>query len=532
MVAIASDTSEVLPEAFSSWKAYALHLKGQLNSSESRCKISDLRGDKLELKVADLIRRLYGPKSEKLNAAQRLLFGILEGQEALQQPPFVAQPDTSTRSSGAIRKRRGAGRRPLPENLPIRERIVDLPAEQKTGLIKIREEVSWQIEYRPSLFYRLKIVRPVYASPTRAHAPIVRAMPPQILPQAGVGPSFITHVVISKFADHLPLFRQERIDARGGIWIDRQKRNRCVEAAAELLIKVRDLGKEQVLASRYVQVDETFTKLLDPDRRGRSRDAYLWGYHAPEARTIVLEFSKSRSGSILHDFFPPDWMGILQSDGAQMYPGALKHRPNIRHFECVMHLRRKVRAAVVCNDPDALPLLKEITRLYRLETVADERGLTPVQRGYFRHAKAKPILKELHRRFLDLDRGKPLDGHLRTAVTYALKRWPRIVRYAKVGFGHVLIDQNAIERCFRPMKIGQRNWTFIGHPSAGWRSAVIYSVIGTCRLNGINPAAYIRWALPRLASRRAKNREHFDARGLLPQDFARLHRNTELAHAP
>jgi transposase len=524
MVATATSDTDVLPTGFSSWKAFALHQTRQLATSESRRKTAELRNTTLEHKVADLIRRLYGPKSEKLNPAQRLLFGILEGQEALLQPPFVAHPNTTASSSSSTRKRRGGGRRPLPDNLPIRERVLDLPAEQKAGLVKIRDEVTWQIEYRPSLFYRLKIVRPVYASPTRAHAPIVRPMPPQILPQAGVGPSFITHVVISKFADHLPLYRQERIDARGGVWIDRQKRNRCIDAAAELLIRVRDLGKEAVLASNYVQVDETFTKLLDPDRRGRSRDAYLWGYHSPQAKTIVLEFSKSRSGSILHDFFPPDWSGFLQSDGARMYPGALKHRRRIQHLECLMHLRRKVFAAAVSNDPDALPLLKEIARLYRIEAIADERGLTPLQRSYFRHAKARPILKDLHRRFRELD-CKTLDGHLRVAVTYALKRWSRIARYAKVGYGHVLIDQNAIERCFRPTKIGQRNWTFIGHPNASWRSAVIYSVIGTCRLNGINPFAYIRWALPRLASRRAKDRDHFDARGLLPQDFARLHQD-------
>ena len=139
-------------------------------------------------------------------------------------------------------------------------------------------------------------MRPVYASRERAHAPIVAALPPQVIPQAGVGPGFITHVVISKYVDHVPLYRQERMDARGGIWIGRQARCRYVEGVAHLLITIHQLLKRKILDSRYVQVDETFTKLLDPDRRGRSRDAYLWSYHAPDVPAIVLEFSPSRSG--------------------------------------------------------------------------------------------------------------------------------------------------------------------------------------------------------------------------------------------
>jgi len=157
------------------------------------------------------------------------------------------------------------------------------------------------------------------------------------------------------------------------VWVTRQRRARYVRDAAHLLISVREQLKARVLASRYVQVDETFTKLLDPDRRGRSHTAYLWGYHTPHEKAVVLEFSPSRSGSILHDFFPPEWDGIVQTDGAHMYPGAFKHRPNIAHFECMMHLRRRVTDALRVNELEALPLLKEITQLYQLERRADRR---------------------------------------------------------------------------------------------------------------------------------------------------------------
>lgn len=198
--------------------------------------------------------------------------------------------------------------------------------------------------------------------------------------------------------------------------------------------------------------------------------------------------------------------------------GVFKHRPGIIHYECAAHLRRYVREALVANELEALPLLKDITELYRIETLADEAALTFEQRGLLRHAKAKPVLKQLQARFVELDRSGPLSGKLREAVTYALKRWRHLAAYAKVGNGHILIDQNPIERCFRPTKIGLRNYLFVGHPSAGWRSAVLYSVIGTCRLVGVNPESYIQWALEQLAAGTNKS----TAEGLLPHDFARL----------
>jgi len=313
-------------------------------------------------------------------------------------------------------------------------------------------------------------VRTVYAHPKKEHAPVVAALPPQVIPQAGVGPGFIAHVLIAKYVDHLPLYRQERIDARGGVWISRQARCRYVEAAAHLLITIRSLLINMILGNGYVQVDETFTKLMDPDRRGRSHDAYLWGYLAPLVKAVVFEFSPSRSGAILHDFFPARWMGIVQTDGAAMYPSAFKHRPSIIHLECMAHLRRYVLDAIKSDEHQALPLLKDITELYRIEREAKERGLTHEQRGYLRHAKAKPVLKGLQAKFRALERTAPPSGKLREAVTYANNRWRHLVRYAKVGFGHVHIDNNPIEGTFRPTKVGLRNYLFIGHPAAGWRS--------------------------------------------------------------
>lgn len=222
-------------------------LQALVRELQSQLKISNLRGDRLEYKLRDLIRRMYGAKTEKLNPAQRLLFGILEEQQMAAALLPAASNNTQTMASAG--KKKGGGRRPKPENLPIRRQLIDLPEEQKAGLVMIREEITEQIEYQPSRFYRLHLVRPVYAHPKKEHAPVVAALPPQVIPQAGVSPGFIAHVLTAKYVDHLPLYRQERIDARGGVWISRQARCRYVEAAAHLLITIRAQLIDRILSS-------------------------------------------------------------------------------------------------------------------------------------------------------------------------------------------------------------------------------------------------------------------------------------------
>lgn len=182
--------------------------------------------------------------------------------------------------------------------------------------------------------------------------------------------------------------------------------------------------------------------------------------------------------------------------------------------------------AIKSDEHQAIPLLRDISELYRIERTAQILGLNDAERGFLRHAQAKPVLKRLQRKLRILERTAPPSGNLREAVTYANGRWPHLVRYAKIGFGHTSIDQNAIERCFRPGKVGLRNYLFIGHPAAGWRSAVVYSVVATCRLLGVNPESYITWVLPKLAA--GTNRS--TAAGLLPHDFAQLPESEQLTH--
>jgi transposase len=516
VLATENDNTHTIPEEVAALKELVHQQRTQI--AELRTLLVNERAlrERAESKLADLLRRLYGPKSEKLSADQLLLFGIIDA------PALSVQPAAKHGAGQLIEQksaRRGGGRRREPEHLPVAETVtLDLPPEQKAGLVLVRHEITWEIDYRPSSFFRRKFVRAVYAHPKRAHAPVMAAMPPRLIAQSMVGPGFVAHILVGKYVDHLPLYRQESIDARAGVVISRQARFRYLREAAYLLITIYQQIKALILASLYVEVDETFVKLLDADRGRHAHQAYLWTYLSIHARAVLFEFSTSRGAEVPRAFFPPEWAGVAQTDGHSAYPSAFRDRPHLVHLECMAHLRRKVLEAVRADEADAIPLLREITDLYRIEREADRRGLTTEQRGYWRHGLAKPVLKRLQRRFHALAATALPASKLGEAVTYAMNRWAHLAGYAKVGFGHVNIDQNPVERIIRPTKVGSKNWLFIGHPKAGWCSAVIYSIVGTCRLLGVNPQAYLTWVLPKLAA--ATNKTAVE---LLPHDYARLH---------
>jgi transposase len=414
----------------------------------------------------------------------------------------------------------GGGRRAAPENLPVLETIrIDLPAEQKAGLVWMRDEVSYEQDYQPSQFFRRQIIRPMYAHPRRAHGPLIAPMPARVIPQSMVGPGFLAHMLVGKYVDHVPYYRQERIDLRGGLYISDKARVRYTEHCALLLLTIYYQLIRRILDSGYVSVDETTVKLLDPDRPHKAQDSWLWTYLGPKAQAIVFQFGVTRGGENLQAFFPGNWRGQLQSDGYVVYESFGKQQPGIVLFGCWTHARRRAVDAIKSGAGEkALTLVEEINELYAIETEAKKRGYTSAQRGYYRYAKCRPVFKRLKARFEALKRDELPSSHLGDAAKYALNRWSELVRYAKPGYGHINIDQNPVESNIRPTKIGAKNWMHIGHPKAGWRSAVIYTVVGTCRLLKIDPQAYLTWVLPKLAAATTR-----DTSGLLPHDYARLH---------
>lgn len=192
---------------------------------------------------------------------------------------------------------------------------MDLPEGEKAGLVWIRDEVSYEQDYQPSQFFRRAFVRPVYVHPQKLHGPRIAPMPVRVIPQSMVSPGFLAHMLVSKYVDHVPYYRQQRIDLRGGLYIEDKARVRYTEQCALLLLTIYHQLIERILRSGYVSVDETVVKLLDPDRRHKARDAWLWTYLGPTVQAIVFQFGLTRSAEHPERFFPADWQGQLQCDG-------------------------------------------------------------------------------------------------------------------------------------------------------------------------------------------------------------------------
>jgi transposase len=468
-------------------------LEKRIELLENALKFSELRCEKLQFTIDDLLRRLYGPKTDKIDPAQlALLTSEMDADRVMAQVRQQRTTTTETESSeSSATKRKGGGRSRAPAHLPIEIIRIDPPAIELSGMSRIRDEITEEIEYRPSQHFRRHIIRGVFVREDGEGAPIIAPLPPRVIPQAGVGPGLIAHTLVAKYVDHCPLYRQEKIAARSGVELPRQKLGRWVESSAQLLLTIHEQLADRIREGGYIQADETPVRVLDPDRSGKASQAYLWTYHSPLTNAIVFDFNLSRGRASPERFIPEGWAGSLQSDGYELYASLAKGRPRVTRFGCLAHCRRKVADAIKAGDAAAVPLLLEIGKLYAIEKDASARRLTDDRRGYLRHANARPILKNLQRMFADAQKSALPKSALAEAARYATNQWPELSRYAKAANGRIRIDNNPVERGIRPTKLGMRNWMFIGHPNAGWRSAVIYSIVGTCKLLNINPESYL-----------------------------------------
>lgn len=466
-------------------------------------------------KIKNLLHQLYGTKSEKLDPAQYQL--LMEGV----QPPAVVPVVIDETDEVKEPKLRGGGRRPLPHTLPVKITIIDVPEAERVGLVKIREEVTEQLELAPARHYVHRIIRYVYADPKKEQPPVVAPLPPQVYPQSGLGTSVIAHAAVAKYCDHLPLYRQERIAEREGVNLPRQKLWRAIEVAAHLLLTIEQQLWEQMLARNYLQIDETHFRYNDPEQRGKTREGRFWVFFSPPLDMAVVRFDRSKGHEVLLECIPPDWKGKIQSDGAYAYDAFVRRRPGVQHGGCLTHSRREWLPAMDGGGDTVRDILLTYGRLYRVEREARQLGLRGEDRAVFRRARQVPeLLAELKVRLEQalVQPGVLPKDNIGNAANYALKRWNVLTLYAQPGCGDMEIDNNLVENTIRPIVLTRKNSVFLGHPDAAWVSGVYMGVIGTCRRIGADPEAYLNWVLPQLAA--GTNRS--TTSGLLPHDYAKL----------
>ena len=467
--------------------------------SELRELVAALQGTLTEVKTENqllrqkleyFIKRYFGgTKNESLDPKQLEL--LLAGLEALNAPtPAAEKPGAPVRASVAARPMRQA----LPAHLET-ERVVLEPEEvqqQPDGWRKLGEEVTEELDWKPAQFIRRLYIRPKYANADRI---VIAPLPARLIEKGLPGAGLLTHVLVSKYEDHLPLYRQEKIyRERHGVNLTRQTMSGWVEAAADWLGPIYREMKAGLVAQDYLQADETPIRYLDPDVKGKSQSGWLWTYSAPQG-DVVFEWQISRSRAGPREFLK-SFRGQLQTDGYSVYESLSRERgEELTLIGCWAHARRGLHEALG-ESRSAAWLIGQIGQLYAVEKHLREQKAGPQLRAALRAWQSRPVLQRL-RRALEIARRRVLPkSRLGQAIDYTLGRWEALTRYA--ADGRLEIDNNQCENAIRPTAVGKKNFLFIGHPDAGQRSAVIYSVLGSCRRHGINPAEYLQAVFERL----------------------------------
>lgn len=464
--------------------------------------------DKLTHELARLRRVQFSAKSERMNPEQRELFDEAMAADiaAVEAELDALQDSTSARSTKSPRTK--PVRRPLPPELP-REITVHTPercdcATCGTALTQIGTHASEKLDVKPPVFFVRRDEYPQLACP---HCKTIVAEPvaPALIDRGQAAPGLLAHVAIQKYADHLPLYRQEAIFARHGITLARSTLAEWLGHVGLRLQPLVDALRTRLLAAAVLHADETPVAQLEPGA-GKTKRAYLFAYRSTDTQPIVIfDYCPTRAGKHAADFLGP-WQGALMVDDYGGYKALFAH--GITELGCWAHARRKFfDAHKASGSPVAKEALQHIGALYAIE--ATLRELTPQARGRERQRLLAPKLDAL-KRWLDELQPKVLGNTgLDKAVNYTLKRWSALARVADDGCHP--IDNNPIENAIRPIAIGRKNWLFAGSETAGKRAAAIMSLIATAKANGIEPHAWLTDVLTRLPT--TKDR---DIESLLP----------------
>lgn len=457
----------------------------------------------LKLVIAKLRRMQFGRRSEQFDQMLGQLELSLEDLEAKQAErealvEEVARPEPTPRPARA----------PLPEHLP-REVLEHLPEQDDCpdcgGTVrKLGETVSEVLEYIPASFRVIRHVRPKLAC-TRCDTIVQAPAPSRPIARGMAGAGLLAHVLVAKYCDHLPLYRQSGIYAREGVELERSTLAEWVGQCHALLRPLLDALQTHVLSATKLHADDTPVPVLSPGD-GQTKTGRLWTYvrdDRPSGDTtppaVWFAYSPDRKGAHPQSHLR-DYRGVLQADA---YAGfaPLYATGTVLEAGCWAHVRRKFfDLHKAQKSPLAAEALKRIGLLYAIES--DLRGQSPPEREAGRRTRAGPVLSELRSWLEATVRNLSQKSALSDAIRYALTRWEALVRYTTNG--NIEIDNNAAERALRSIALGRKNFLFAGSDSGGERAASMYSLIGSAKLNGLDPEGYLRHVIARIADHPVK----------------------------
>ena len=384
-------------------------------------------------------------------------------------------------------------RQPIPAHLP-REIIILEPEGDLSGAVKIGVEITEVLEYRHGYIIVKSYHRNKYAFPREENPIVIADLPSLPIPKSNAGASMLAHIIISKFVDHLPFYRQSKMFERDNIEIPESTMNDWFKGTCILLALLYEKLASLVKMQDYLQADETPIRVQDRSKQGTTHTGYHWCYHSPPAKLVCFDYQKGRGREGPQEFLK-DFRGTLQTDG---YSGYLSfERPGeIRLISCLAHIRRKFDESKNNDNERSIYVLKRIQEIYAIERECQEMKLEPYEIAKVRKEKCLPIMEKLEIWFKDNITQVLPKSSIGKAIHYALEFWEKQKRY--VEDGRYLADNNLIENSIRPVCLGKKNYLFAGNHQGARNAAMIYSFPGTCKKNNVNPREWLTDVLTRL----------------------------------
>lgn len=472
----------------------------QAKVQEQEVELSRLRQENalLRQKIDLLSRKIFGCGSEKLSPHQlQLLLALADEPER----PRIEEPVAPEPVIVPLPRAKQERKPRLPEHLPVVEEVIDPePVKEHPEQWRcIGQEVTEQLDYEPARFLRRRTIRRTFVHRTdKDRAPLTAPLAPCLQERCLATPGLLAQVVVSKYADHLPLYRQEHIfKQRHGVELSRQTLAGWIDLVGDWLQPIYGHLRAEVFQAGYVQIDETPVRYLAPGH-GKTKQGYFWTAHRPGGE-VIYHWETSRAAACLENVLPVDFAGTVQCDGYRAYDAFARQRAGtIQLADCWAHVRRKFFEAKESAPRTAGWFLRLIQHLYRIEEGLRRKNGSPKLRAVLRQQESRMVVERIGRACERLQRaGRHLpQSPLGKALSYTLNQWAGLQIF--LGDGRVEIDNNLVENAIRPTAVGKKNWLFIGAAEAGQRSAVLFTIIENCRRCGINPYEYLKDVLTRL----------------------------------
>lgn len=487
-----------------------------LRSSESEIKSHQSDKEKLELQVqllkeriAQLERMKFGQSRERFEAdpnQMALPFETTEEQK-VEQEEVLKEQITYTRKKASQHR----GRVALPDHLPVEE-IEIHPAGDMSDMVCIGKEITDELEYEPARYFIRRYIRYKYA-PKDGQGVKIGQLPERVIEKGIPGAALLASIVVDKYMDHMPLYRQKQRFARENIPIASSTLQGWTKEALILLEPLYHHLLQHIKSKGYLQVDETPIKVLESNKKGACHQGYYWVYYSPIDHVTLFEYQPNREnkGVLL---MLKDFKGYLQTDGYAGYE-KVSRQQGIIHLSCWSHARREFERALASDSERAEKALIQIQQLYAVERKAREQQLDAIAIKELRLSESLPILNELGK-WISSEIEKTLPkSQIGKAMYYSQQRWDSLSAYLYDGM--LQIDNNLVENSIRPIALGRKNYLFAGNHDSAQRAAMIYSFFSMCKKHEVNPFLWLKYTLQNIMSINHKN-----ITDLFPQNYNKI----------